>query len=496
LGTSSERFGATSRLETCRTELLNQYEKRIDITSRKNSGQFNTPIGVSTDIVAASKRWYSSKTVSVLEPAVGAGSFISALLSEKIAISKVTGVEIDSGYFDIAKKVFAEHPEIAIRNGDFFDTPLSKADLVITNPPYVRHQRLTISQKSALHDKVEAMLKIQTSGLSDLYVYYLLFCHQYMNDNGIGIWLLPTEFMEVNYGQALREYLTNNVKLIQIHRYMHQNTLFEEANVTSAVVVFQNTIPDGQSVRLTSGSSMEKPDQQTRVEINYLKDSNKWNTFFQTESSASIDTDTIGDYFTVRRGIATGDNAFFVLTDDQVRLYSIPSRYLRPILPSPRNLETDLIIGDSEGVPKIKNAQFLLNITDLPDVVKKTSPETWEYLQGGIGTTSERYIAKHRKQWYFQEQREVPPILLSYMSRSHDKSSVSYRFFRNKSLAIANNAYLLLYPKRPMTETELDNLCSRLRRISQNEFDRCGRIYGHGLRKIEPKELPNVRLPK
>jgi len=302
--------------------------------------------------------------------------------------------------------------------------------------------------------------------------------------------------MEVNYGQALREYLTNNVKLIQIHRYMHQNTLFEEANVTSAVVVFQNTIPDGQSVRLTSGSSMEKPDQQTRVEINYLKDSNKWNTFFQTESSASIDTDTIGDYFTVRRGIATGDNAFFVLTDDQVRLYSIPSRYLRPILPSPRNLETDLIIGDSEGVPKIKNAQFLLNITDLPDVVKKTSPETWEYLQGGIGTTSERYIAKHRKQWYFQEQREVPPILLSYMSRSHDKSSVSYRFFRNKSLAIANNAYLLLYPKRPMTETELDNLCSRLRRISQNEFDRCGRIYGHGLRKIEPKELPNVRLPK
>ena len=97
MGTSSERFGATSRLETCRTELLNQYEKRIDITSRKNSGQFNTPIGVSTDIVAASKRWYSSKTVSVLEPAVGAGSFISALLCEKIAISKVTGVEIDSG---------------------------------------------------------------------------------------------------------------------------------------------------------------------------------------------------------------------------------------------------------------------------------------------------------------------------------------------------------------------------------------------------------------
>src|ERR1041385_1680438 len=41
----------------------------------------------------------------------------------------------------------------------------------------------------------------------------------WLQENGIGALLLPSEFMDVNYGEALRRYLCQDVELLRIHRF-------------------------------------------------------------------------------------------------------------------------------------------------------------------------------------------------------------------------------------------------------------------------------------
>lgn len=111
------------------------------------------------------------------------------------------------------------------------------------------------------------------------------------------------------------------------------------------------------------------------------------------------------------------------------------------------------------------------------------------------------YLCKSRDIWYRQEKREPAPFLLSYMGRSTSTRSSPFRFFLNRTRAIATNGFLCLYPKPalarhlqedPQREVELLEL---LNSISAETLKRNGRSYGGGLQKVEPNELLGLPLP-
>ena len=52
---------------------------------------------------------------------------------------------------------------------------------------------------------------------------------------------------------------------------------------------------------------------------------------------------TLGDFFTIKRGVATGANAFFILERAEARGRGIPEMFLKPILPGSRRLRQDVI---------------------------------------------------------------------------------------------------------------------------------------------------------
>ena len=83
--------------------------------------------------------------------------------------------------------------------------------------------------------------------------------------------------------------------------------------------------------------------------------------------------------------------------------------------------------------------------------------------------------------------------VVTYMGRSDSNRQV-FRFIMNRTQAVATNSYLLLYPKEPfkykMREPEiLRNVWKALNSIPKEELKKCGRVYGGGLYKLEPKEL-------
>ena len=178
--------------------------------------------------------------VQFLDPAVGTGSFFSALsqVYPQNCIAAATGIELDP-LFSKAAETLWEGKKLQVVQGDFTKQDVSERfNLVLANPPYVRHHHLSGVDKERLKAQIFRSLQLDISGLSGLYCYFMLLCHNWMEERGLAIWLVPSEFMDVNYGGTLRRYLSERVTLLHIHRFCPTDVQFTDALVSSAVVVF------------------------------------------------------------------------------------------------------------------------------------------------------------------------------------------------------------------------------------------------------------------
>ena len=188
-------------------------------------------------------------------------------------------------------------------------------NLLICNPPYVRHHHLVNGEKTRLQDVTKAACGVRIAGLAGLYCYFLGLSHSWMQRGGIAGWLMPSEFMDVNYGKAVKRYLLNKVTLLRIHRFDPNEMQFDDALVSSAVVWFRNEPPPADhKVNFTFGGSLFTPKLSRTVPATALQKEAKWTRFPVSGEREEVIHQRLADLFTIKRGIATGANKFFILT--------------------------------------------------------------------------------------------------------------------------------------------------------------------------------------
>ncbi len=108
-------------------------------------------------------------------------------------------------------------------------------NLLICNPPYVRHHHLRRSTvKTRLQRQSLIATGVRLSGLAGLYAHFITLAHPWMSEDAIAGWLIPSEFMDVNYGRELKHYLLHTVTLLRIHRFDPTEVQFTDALVSSA----------------------------------------------------------------------------------------------------------------------------------------------------------------------------------------------------------------------------------------------------------------------
>jgi adenine-specific DNA-methyltransferase len=489
--------------EAQRLALQAALDARKTQAERNRLGQFATPTALAVELLEhAATLLPRGQKIRFLDPAVGTGAFYSALrkVFPKKRIAEALGFEIDPQYGEPAAHLWAG-TGLDLRLADFTRAaPARRFDLVICNPPYVRHHHVQNGDKGRLQHATHDACGMKLSGLAGLYCHFLGLAHAWMADGGVAGWLIPSEFMDVNYGQAVKRYLLEKVTLLRIHRFDPADVQFADALVSSAVVWFRAAPPPrDHAVAFTFGGTLRAPARSREVPAEALAHEPKWTRFPAAALRSKSAGATLSHFFQIKRGLATGDNGYFILDAAEIAARGLPRELFRPILPSPRHLPGDEILADEDGVPRLERRRFLLDTRLAEDEIQARFPALFAYLQEGRSRgVHERYLCRHRSPWYAQERRPPAPIACTYLGRSDRKSGRPFRFLLNCSQATLPNVYLAMYPTPALARAVarepglMRRIWELLNQITPAALLGEGRVYGGGLHKLEPRELASV----
>jgi adenine-specific DNA-methyltransferase len=493
-------------LERQRVALQAELDAQKTRTERNRLGQFATPAALACDILKyAATLLPPDENVHFLDPAIGTGSFYSALcmVFPGTRLAEALGFEIDPQYAAAASTW--KGSGLLVKVADFTHAkPFARFNMVICNPTYVRHHHLENDEKSRLQFHTQQASGMKINGLAGLYCHFLGLAHAWMTDGGVAGWLIPSEFMDVNYGLAVKRYLLDRVTLLHIHRFDPNDVQFADALVSSAVVWFRKeSPPQDHAVTFSFGGTLFEPKLSRSVPLDDLDHEPKWTRFPAAHVTSRSDVPTISDFFQIKRGLATGHNGFFILSEEEIASRGLPMAVLKPILPSPRYVPEDEIMTDREGAPKIDHRCFLLDTRLAEDEIKRRYPALHRYLEEGkTNGLHKRYLCQHRSPWYSQEVRPPAPIVCTYLGRGDVKSGRPFRFILNHSRATVANVYLAMYPRPILAHAMardpdlIRRIWKALNAITPERLLREGRVYGGGLHKLEPNELAHVPVPE
>jgi tRNA1(Val) A37 N6-methylase TrmN6 len=516
--------------------------------SRRKLGQFRTPKTIA-DLMADWLIEDGSETV--LDPGMGACALSAAAYREKQEkiddpqLSDIYGIDLNelALVMGATSLTLMDHGDPhSLRTGDFLDLEVNdvdgRVDAVISNPPYSRHHELSESYKSRVNSQAEHELGRDVSALSPMYAYFYYHAAQFLKPGGRMSFITPSEFLETGYGESLKQFLLDEFNVNALVLFDRDDeSKFDEAMTTSLVSFLEkpNGTNENELTRIVRIDGNPSEDELIGAISGEVEGETEWgfvNAVRQAELEAEgkwtglfdpVDIDTseltpLSELATVNRGIATGKNDYFCLTQSEVDEWGINEKYLSKIIRNSRSvpgydyteddwqeerdaggevwllyhltkLDDDKI---SQTIPDdaVGNATLSAYSSDESEHEEEETSSVVQYLQYGMSHEIEAhdgYLASNRNPWFVVDRRDPPPIVLTYMSRG------GTRFIRNKTTARNLSNLHGMYFDVDIDESQMKALLAYLNSEFASEVvRRSGRTYSSGMDKIEPNEMESV----
>ncbi len=416
------------------------YLSSLPRTTRRDEGQVYTPTSLVEFILDLSEYTDDKpiETLTVLDPACGAGAFLigaidrlAARLAQQGRDPRTTsgredlcaaverclfGVDKDSVACDLAREAVRRRLEEVtgqeategfftpnIVTGDFLladpkTLPLERFDLVVGNPPYVATTRLSDEQKDELRSHF-----IVANGRLDLYTMFFEKGLRLLEPNGKLVFITPNKFLVSESSKRLRKLMLSSASVHTIANF-RSHRVFEGAAIVPCVTVLErgasaasfrllecSVAPGGRgpvAVTMKTSASYPKGGEQPW----FLADP-------KLLSLAHLIQDqhpTLGDLSTrISAGIATGRDRIFVLRGDT-------SQDLEPELrrPAVRGQDLSAFQIDAQDLeiilPYLPTSGSRPVLVDLRDF-----PRTRAYLETHRAELETRHCVRTwQKAWY------------------------------------------------------------------------------------------------
>jgi adenine-specific DNA-methyltransferase len=196
------------------------------------------------------KQTDGQKDITILDPAVGEGELLNAMINKATNFEKkitAVGYETDKNVADKTKETLKKKfPDIniEIRCEDFLDAveegTVGLFDFVIANPPYVRTQILGSEKAQRIAEK------LKLKGRVDIYYAFLVETQKVLKRNGVSGYITSNKFMTIKAGDSVRKYMLQNYLMHQITD-LGDTKLFS-ASVLPCIMIFSLGKTDSPSI--------------------------------------------------------------------------------------------------------------------------------------------------------------------------------------------------------------------------------------------------------
>lgn len=468
----------------------------------RERGQFWTPQWVAEAMAAYV---LAAGANHVFDPAVGAGAFFTAakhIASAQGRKVQLLGTEIDpTARRQALESGLSESDLIGVAIGDFIlQPPIRRFDAVIANPPYIRHHRLGEGTKSFLRTFGASLIGRPLDGRAGYHVYFFMRGLQVLAPGGRLAFILPADVCEGVYSNVLWRWITSNYRLDAVITFAPGATPFPAVDTNALVFMLRNEKPKdtftwAKCLRPDTPELKEWVSSRFRANRSDIYSSPRaisealLTGMSRPPSECEHTGPVLGDLAQVVRGIATGANDFFFLTQERVVELGVPHRWLVPAVGRTRDIHGDIITSETvKALQATGRPTYLLSLDSTPAV--KLPSSLRRYLGHGeeLGL-NKRALITTRKPWYKMEVRTPPPFLFAYLGRRNT------RFIRNLAGVVPLTGFLCVYPKSRDAEF-VEKLWHVLRDPETiANLSLVGKSYGSGAIKVEPRALERLPLP-
>lgn len=469
----------------------------------REKGQFWTPPWVAEAMVGYVLQ---GPTDHVFDPAVGAGVFFHAAKAVGRQLARpltLLGTEIDPLALTQAANTGLTADDLAhIQIQDFvLHPPARHFQAIVANPPYIRHHRLPATTKASLQDYGKRLTGSTLDGRAGLHIYFLLRALQLLETDGRLAFIMPADTCEGKFAPALWSWITAHYCLEAVVTFTPDATPFPGVDTNAIVFMIRNAAPQStfhwaqvdeahtdQLKLWTLAGFQQAPTSAVHAHQRILAEALQ--TGFSRPPAIATETEaTLSDFATVMRGIATGANDFFFLTNEQKEALGIPNQYVRRAIGRTRDVPTEEITQDTlTYLDKAGRPTWLLSLDGQPVELLPLALRCYVH-EGEHQLLPQRALISTRRPWYKMETRTPPPFLFAYLGRRNA------RFIRNTAGVLPLTCFLCVYPRQQDPAT-LDKLWQVLQHPATiANLARVGKSYGAGAIKVEPRALERLPIP-
>jgi adenine-specific DNA-methyltransferase len=488
---------------------------------QKLRGGYYTPAPIA-DFLA---QWaIRSPTDTILEPSCGDGVLLEAsavtllkLGADKAQISSLLyGIELDPNEAEkAAQRVTSLNGQLHPPNihvGDFFahckSTLLDETfmgqvmsrgmsfDAIIGNPPFIRYQDFPEEHRTIAF-QIMKDAGFNPTRLSNSWLPFLVVSTMLLRDRArLGL-VIPAELFQVNYAAEARQYLSDCFSKLTIVTF--KRLVF--AGIQQEVVLLLgehngNHDTQIQVIELDTPEALAHLDQASIPNEYKPMDhsTEKWTQYFLSREEILLlralrDDPRLtrsGDVFDVDVGVVTGQNSFFILTDQNVKQHSLVPHVRRVVARSAHLKGTTFTEVDWKRNSASDYPSYLFTPPDVP-LEQLPNPARRYILMGEEEKIHTGYKCRIRSRWYIVPSIWVPDAFMLRQVHGYPK------LILNEAGAVCTDTIHRVRfhegtDPRKITAAFLNSLTFAFSEVT-------GRSYGGGVQTFEPSEAERLPLP-
>jgi len=475
-------------------------------TVTKPLGKYYTPKGMAQILV----NWViSDRDTTVFDPCFGGCAFLYAALETLQKRGShhpgqfLYGVDCDKDARNYLTRLFwAGAKKDHFLTTDFLTVdptcmPGAPFDVICGNPPYVRHHLLS-SRKIRSACKAMERAGYEISKRASYWAYFVLHCLNFLRVGGRLAMILPRAFVYSDYAKQLQGYLFKRFRVIRVISI--DELVFKDAQEKPILFLAKGFGLRSEKLNFLRAPSLRAArdailgDQYVEnVTSKYSGELMSWNhTLVRLDVLDRYDalikdrrTTQLKDWATIRIGVVTGANKFFIFSESSRKAVRIPREYFRPIVTRANYLKgVSFRQRDYERLLSQNKEASLLTVQSMRDAPKQVRTYLLEGKHNGV---AERFKCRSRKQWYYVEDNNSQDAFLHYMC-----SSLPHIVLNTTNSTCSNSIHRLEWSEKVTPSIARSLALSSATSLFQLSAELYGRSLGGGVLKLEPKAAQNL----